>query len=76
METVDYEDKKKSIIKELAKLQRLNWGADKQVAESVFPYVLIEAINILKNSKINNEFVDYTKGGEDVEKLLDEVLKD
>jgi hypothetical protein len=76
MDTVDYESKKESIIKELAKLERLNWSADEKVADSVFPYVLVEAINILKNSKINSEFVEYTKTSEDTNKLLDEILAD
>lgn len=60
-------------MSELAKLEGLSWAKDHKVAESVFPYVLIEAINLLKNSKIIERPIDYAKTGEEAQKLLKEA---
>jgi len=68
--------KKDSIIKELAKLERMNWAKDESIADTIFPYVLLEAINLLKNSKLIDNPVDYTKTSEDSKKMLAEILKE
>lgn len=66
-----WEDHKKSMIRELARLEKMNWVKDPVVARSIFPYVLIEAINILKNSTIVDAPIDYAKTGKDVDVLLE-----
>jgi hypothetical protein len=67
-------NRKEVIIKELAKLESMNWAADNEVAESVFPYVLIEAINILKNSTIVDSPYDYAKTGKQAKAMLTQIL--
>lgn len=62
------------IIKELAKLERMNWTADKKISASIFPYVLIEAINILKNSEIVENPVDYMGDTQSMEATMEEIL--
>jgi hypothetical protein len=74
MTGLNWEEHKKNIIKELAKLERLNWAENDGVAATIFPYVLIEAINILENSTAVENPVDYTLSGEDAEKMLDDIL--
>lgn len=65
-----WEIHKKSIMAELAKLEELNWTKNDVVADSVFPYVLIEAINLLKNSEIVENPVDYAETGEKAQELI------
>lgn len=67
--------KKESIIRELARLETKNWAKDDDIASSIFPYVLVEAINILKNSKVIDNPIDYTKTGEQSKKMIEEILK-
>lgn len=69
------EKHKENILGELAKLESMNWAKDEDVAESVFPYVLIEAMNLLKNSKIVDDPVDYTKTGVEAKRMVDEILR-
>lgn len=73
----EWRDKMKSITKELAKLEKLNWAADTKVAESVFPYVLIEAINLLLNAKPKDEvyITDYTETSEKTRKVLEALTE-
>lgn len=66
---------KKLIIQELAKLERLNWSKDKKIASSIFPYVLVEAINLLLNSTVNEECVDYMSTSKEVRETLDSILE-
>lgn len=68
------EKHKKEIIKELIRLDSMKWYKDKEVARSIFPYVLVEAVNILKNSKIIVKPVDYCKTGKDLKKMKKEIL--
>ena len=65
---------KEHVIKELAKLERMDWTKDIKIAASIFPYVLIEAINLLKNSEIIENPIDYTTTGENAQKMLDKIL--
>ena len=67
-------EEKEAIIKDLAKLETMDWANDPKIAGSIFPYVLIEAINLLKNSIIIEYPIDYTSTGENAQKMLDEVL--
>lgn len=60
---------KARMIDELARLESMNWSKDDAVAATIFPYVLVEAINILKNSNIVDAPVDYTKTGKEAEQL-------
>ena len=69
----DYEEKKQSIIKELARLESMDWMDGKKIIATIFPYVLPEAINLLKNSKPVVNQVDYTKTGKDMKKMLKEL---
>lgn len=66
-----------SITKELAKLERLNWSKDKAIADSIFPYVLVEAINLLLNAqpKDGKFIVDYTRTSEKTKKMLDALTE-
>jgi hypothetical protein len=66
---------KETIIKELAKLETLNWTADEKVAGTIFPYVLVEAINLLKNSEIIENPVDYCSNSDDTNKMIEESKK-
>ena len=67
-------EEKGAIIKDLAKLETMDWANDPKIAGSIFPYVLIEAINLLKNSIIIEYPIDYTSTGENAQKMLGEVL--
>lgn len=73
----DWRKQMMSITKELAKLEKLNWSKDKKIAESVFPYVLVEAINLLLNASPKDEMriVDYTKTSEKTKKMLDALTE-
>ena len=71
--TNNWDKQKESILKELAKLEDLNWAKDEKVADSVFPYVLVEAINLLKNSKIIDNPIDYTKTVKDTNKMIKQL---
>ena len=59
----EFQIQKVRIMKELARLEGMNWAADDAVAESIFPYVLVEALNILKNSEIVDSPIDYASTG-------------
>ena len=69
----DWREQMKIITKELAKLEKLNWVKDEKVAESIFPYVLIEAINLLLNAqpKDGKFIVDYTRTSKKTRKMLE-----
>jgi len=72
----DWNTHKKNIIKELAKLENMDWAENDEIADSIFPYVLIEAINILKNSEIIKNPKDLTNTGEKVSVLIEKLTKD
>ena len=74
----DWRIKMKAVITELAGLEELNWAADEKVAENIFPYVLIEAINLLLNAEPKEEkFIrDYTATGDMTEKLINLLKED
>ena len=63
------------IIKELAMLEKLGWASDKKIAATIFPYVLVEAINLLMNSDLKKNPVDYTKNGKESEELINKLSK-
>jgi len=69
------EKQKQNIMQELAKLQSLKWASDPEIADSVFPYVLIEAINLLKNSEIVDNPTDFTKTGASAKELLESLYQ-
>ena len=73
----DWRKQMMSITKELAKLEKLVWSKDKKVAESVFPYVLVEAINLLLNAqpKDGKFIVDFTRTAEKTEKMLEALTE-
>lgn len=71
----DWKKHKEYIMMELARLDELDWGVDSKVAESIFPYVLVEAVNILKNSVIIANPIDYTTTGEAAKALMAEAKK-
>jgi len=75
MNKKDFEESKVNIIEELARLEEMPWCENDEIAGTIFPYVLIEAINILKNSKIIENPIDYTSTGEDAKKMIQEILK-
>lgn len=66
----DWENHKTEIMSELAHLQSLNWAADEEVSSSIFPYVLIEALNILENSEFREAITDHASNGKDAKELL------
>lgn len=68
-----YKKHKETIIKELAKLEKVGWN-NPENEDCVFPYVLLEAINLLKNSEIIENPVDYTKTGKKAEELIESIL--
>jgi hypothetical protein len=63
---------KSGILKELARLERIGWVTEES-AGTIFPYVIIEAINLLKNSEIIESPIDYTKTGRLAQKMLDDL---
>jgi hypothetical protein len=69
----DWNKHKQEITAELARLEEMNWAADDKVAATIFPYVLLEAINILKNSTIVPNPVDYAETGDGAIKMIDEL---
>lgn len=71
----EMEEAKKGIIKELAKLENMKWTADSEIAATIFPYVLIEAINLLRNSEIISNPKDYTSTGADAKNMIIEIIK-
>ena len=68
----------KAVTMELARLEELNWAADKKVAESIFPYVLVEAINLLLNAEPKDEKLikDYMVSGDVAKKLINLLKED
>jgi len=71
---VKREEHKQNMMVELARLESMDWASDPKVAESIFPYVLVEAINILKNSEIVDNPKELAGSSEDVEKLLNSLI--
>jgi len=71
----DWEGQKEDILYYLAKLETMNWAADPKIAESMFPYVLVEAINILKNSVIIDSPIDYTDTGSKAKSMISEITE-
>lgn len=68
---------KESIIKELAKLERLGWSDNPKVAESIFPYTIVEAISLLLNARMDgSSYKNFTKTSEETEKTLSNILGD
>lgn len=72
--TKDWDEQKKNIMRELARLEQMNWAADDKVAQTIFPYVLVEAINLLKNSTLVDNPVDYADSGENATKMVKELI--
>lgn len=70
----DWQKHKKSMIKELIKLEEI--GFSDEASEQVFPYVIIETLNILKNSEFVKNPVDLTKTGDDAKELLKTLKKE
>ena len=64
---------KKSIIQELARLEQMDWAKDEKIKHTIFPYVLMEAINMLKNSKEIDNPVDYFPTGKEARKMIDKL---
>ena len=62
------------VIKELARLETMDWGKDEMVAASISPYILVEAINILLNSEIIENPIDRVTTGEDAQILFNTIL--
>lgn len=71
---MDWNQHKKTIMRELARLEALPWYADEKVSETIFPYVLVEAINLLKNSVIVPDPIDHTKTGDGATAMLEGCL--
>lgn len=67
----DWESHKKAMMKELAKLEKL--GFSEEAKDQVFPYVIVETINILKNSVFVNNPVDFAKTGKDARKMMSDL---
>ncbi len=65
---------KKEIIQELARLESMNWAKDKKIAHAIFPYVLMDAINMLMNSKKIDNPVDYFSTGKKARKMIDKLI--
>ena len=73
MTTADYQIKRLEIIRELGRLENIGWGNDK-TDETIFPYVIIEAMNLLLNSRPEQELVDFTPTGEAVRAMIKEAM--
>jgi len=72
MKTEDYTSQKLSIIQELARLEKIGWGNEK-TDPTIFPYVIIEAINLLMNSKPADVLMDYTQTGKLAEEMVNDI---
>lgn len=70
----NWEKHKKDMIFELARLEKL--GFSDEANDTIFPHVLIETINILKNSVFVENPVSYTDTGKDANNMLDQILKE
>ncbi len=64
---------KEVLLKELAKLEQLNWAKDDEVADTVFPYVLIEAMNYILNSTPNATIFDYAETSDTARAMLEHI---
>jgi hypothetical protein len=71
LDEMSKDKKKQSLLEQLAKLHKL--GFSEKANHQVNPYILIDAINWIKNSKLSDNPVDYAKTGEDMQNLLDEL---
>ena len=67
-----YKENKLSIIQSLARLEKLGWGSDK-ADDTIFPYVIIEAINLLMNSEPTDVLMDYTATGDSAQAMVDDI---
>jgi len=74
MTVADYDGLKLSIVSELARLEKIGWGNEK-TDPTIFPYVIIEAINLLINSQPKKTMTDYTQTGEMACLMVEEILK-
>lgn len=72
MTNEEYRSNKLSTIQELARLEKLGWGNEK-TDPTIFPYVIIEAINLLMNSQPNDVLMDYTQTGKGATELVDDI---
>jgi hypothetical protein len=71
----DWRKQMKSITKELAKLEKMNWAKNDEIADSIFPYVLVEAINLLLNAQPKEEkFIKDWMATEEKMKKVIEIL--
>jgi len=68
------DDKKDVILKELAKLEGMNWSKDKDIASQIFPYILVDTIELLLNSKTNPVWKDYTNTSDKTKKMLENLI--
>ena len=73
MTTAEYQKQRLEIIRELGRLENIGWGNDK-TDETIFPYVIIEAINLLLNSQPEQKLVDFTPTGEAVQDMIKEAM--
>jgi len=53
----------------------MKWNRDKDIAGQIFPYILIEAINILINSEIINKPFDHCTNSDNTIKMLNNINK-
>ncbi len=72
MTTEDYNSQKLSIIQELARMEKIGWGNDK-TDDKIFPYVIIEAIKLLMNSKPTDVLMNYTQTGGSAQAMVDDI---
>lgn len=70
-----FENNKRTVIKELARLEKMDNYLNDKAAATIYPYVILEAINLLVNSKIVDDPKDYTQSGLSTDKMVDEMLK-
>ena len=72
----DYVDHKGYIIKELARLESMPWSENDKVSETIFPYVIVEAINLLLNSQPIEDLKDNTLTGKLTKEMLNKIKND
>ena len=68
----EYKSHKLKMIEELARLEKIGWGNDK-TDPVIFPYVIIEAINLLMNSQPVEVLMDYTNTGKLAGEMVDDI---
>ena len=72
MNANNYGSKKLEIIQELARLEKIGWGND-DTDSTIFPYVIIEAINILMNSRATEVVTDFAGTGDHAYEMINDI---